>query len=200
MRYDVVVIGSGFGGSVAALRLVEKGYSVAVLEAGRRFADHEFPETSWRLRRFLWAPALGCYGIQRIDAAAPGRGEGRRGRAGALRRRRRRRQPGLRQHALRAAGRVLRRSTVARHHRLAGRAGAALRPGQADARGHDLHPRDPGRPRHAHGRRADGRRRHLPRRPRSACILGEPGRTVPDPYFGGAGPGPHRLPALWQAA
>jgi cholesterol oxidase len=67
VRYDVVVIGSGFGGSVAALRLVEKGYTVAVLEAGRRFADDEFPETSWRSRRFLWAPALGCYGIQRIN-------------------------------------------------------------------------------------------------------------------------------------
>jgi cholesterol oxidase len=67
VRYDVVVIGSGFGGSVAALRLVEKGYTVAVLEAGRRFADDEFPQTSWRTRRFLWAPALGCYGIQRIN-------------------------------------------------------------------------------------------------------------------------------------
>jgi len=66
VRYDVVVIGSGFGGSVAALRLVEKGYSVLVLEAGRRFADDELPETSWRLRRFLWAPWLGCFGIQRV--------------------------------------------------------------------------------------------------------------------------------------
>jgi cholesterol oxidase len=64
--YDVVVIGSGFGGSVAALRLVEKGYRVAVLEAGRRFADDEFAKTSWDLRRFLWAPRLGCFGIQRI--------------------------------------------------------------------------------------------------------------------------------------
>ncbi|MFI6260814.1 FAD-dependent oxidoreductase [Micromonospora sp. NPDC051006] len=66
MRYDVLVIGSGFGGSVTALRLAEKGYSVGVLEAGRRFADDEFPQTSWRARRFLWAPRLGCYGIQRI--------------------------------------------------------------------------------------------------------------------------------------
>ncbi|HEY5515671.1 MAG TPA: GMC family oxidoreductase [Pengzhenrongella sp.] len=64
-EYDVVVVGSGFGGSVAALRLAEKGYRVAVLEAGRRFADHEFA-SSWALRTFLWAPVLGCYGIQRI--------------------------------------------------------------------------------------------------------------------------------------
>ncbi|MBA3489276.1 MAG: GMC family oxidoreductase [Longispora sp.] len=66
-HFDVVVIGSGFGGSVSALRLVEKGYKVAVLEAGRRFADDEFPKTSWRLRSFLWAPGLRCFGIQRIN-------------------------------------------------------------------------------------------------------------------------------------
>jgi cholesterol oxidase len=64
--YDVVVVGSGFGGSVAALRLTEKGYRVAVVEAGRRFADDEFAKTSWDLRRYLWAPQVGCYGIQRI--------------------------------------------------------------------------------------------------------------------------------------
>ena len=74
--FDVIIIGSGFGGSVAALRLTEKGYRVAVLEAGRRFDDpHEtdparrhraLPKTSWRLRRYLWAPKLGCTGIQRI--------------------------------------------------------------------------------------------------------------------------------------
>jgi cholesterol oxidase len=67
VHYDVAIIGSGFGGSVAALRLAEKGYTVVVLEAGRRFADDEFPKTSWDSKRFLWAPALGCYGIQRID-------------------------------------------------------------------------------------------------------------------------------------
>ncbi|MEU4770431.1 GMC family oxidoreductase [Micromonospora sp. NPDC023644] len=71
MRYDVLVIGSGFGGSVTALRLAEKGYSVGVLEAGRRFADDEFPQTSWRLRRFLWAPRLGCYGLQRLTLLRP---------------------------------------------------------------------------------------------------------------------------------
>ena len=64
--YDVIVVGSGFGGSVAALRLTEKGYRVAVIEAGRRFADDEFAKTSWDLRRYVWAPQVGCYGIQRI--------------------------------------------------------------------------------------------------------------------------------------
>jgi cholesterol oxidase len=63
---DVLVIGSGFGGSVSALRLAEKGYRVLVLEAGRRFEDEDFAETSWDVRNFLWAPRLGLYGIQRI--------------------------------------------------------------------------------------------------------------------------------------
>ena len=65
--YDVIVIGSGFGGSVSALRLTEKGYKVAVLEAGKRYEDKDFAKSSWRLRKFLWMPQLGCYGIQRID-------------------------------------------------------------------------------------------------------------------------------------
>ncbi len=64
--YDVLIIGSGFGGSVSALRLTEKGYRVGVLEAGRRYADPDFAKNSWHLRDFLWAPKLGCYGIQRI--------------------------------------------------------------------------------------------------------------------------------------
>jgi cholesterol oxidase len=64
--YDVLVIGSGFGGSVSALRLTEKGYRVGVLEAGRRFTNDTLPKTSWRLRNFIWAPKLGLTGIQRI--------------------------------------------------------------------------------------------------------------------------------------
>src|SRR6266545_3002871 len=64
--YDVLVVGSGFGGSVTALRLTEKGYRVCVVEAGRRFDESTYPRTSWQLRRFLWAPKLGCTGLQRI--------------------------------------------------------------------------------------------------------------------------------------
>ncbi|GAA3165530.1 GMC family oxidoreductase N-terminal domain-containing protein [Streptomyces ramulosus] len=64
--YDVLVVGSGFGGAVSALRLSEKGYRVGVLEAGRRFSRHSLPKNSWDLRNYLWAPALGCYGIQRV--------------------------------------------------------------------------------------------------------------------------------------
>jgi cholesterol oxidase len=66
--FDVIVIGSGFGGSVAALRLTEKGYKVAVLEAGARFRDEDFADTSWDLPKYLFRPEVGCYGIQRIDA------------------------------------------------------------------------------------------------------------------------------------
>lgn len=67
MNFDVAIIGSGFGGSVAALRLVEKGYRVLVIEAGARFADHEFARNSFDLKRFLFFPKLGLTGIQRID-------------------------------------------------------------------------------------------------------------------------------------
>ncbi|WP_320773956.1 GMC family oxidoreductase [Streptomyces sp. CRN 30] len=64
--YDVIVVGSGFGGSVTALRLTEKGYRVGVLEAGRRFTRQSLPKNSWDLKNYLWAPRLGMYGIQRI--------------------------------------------------------------------------------------------------------------------------------------
>ncbi|MBE7370770.1 GMC family oxidoreductase [Dermacoccus barathri] len=64
--HDVVVIGSGFGGSVAALRLAEKNYDVLVYEAGPRREDEDFATSSWDVRNYLWAPALKCYGVQRI--------------------------------------------------------------------------------------------------------------------------------------
>ena len=116
---DVLVVGSGFGGSVAALRLTEKGYRVAVLEAGRRFEPEDFARTNWNLRRYLFMPRLGLRGIQRLtvldDLRRPlGRGSGRR-----LAR--------VRERARRAARAVLRRSAMGGHRRLARRAGAVLR-------------------------------------------------------------------------
>src|SRR4051794_38047243 len=65
--YDVLVVGSGFGGSVTALRLTEKGYRVGVLEAGKRWTDETLPKTSWDLRNYVWNPKLGLKGIQRVD-------------------------------------------------------------------------------------------------------------------------------------
>jgi cholesterol oxidase len=62
--YDFIIIGSGFGGSVSAMRLAEKGYKVAVLEKGKRYRTQDFPKTNWDLRKFLWMPRLGLYGIQ----------------------------------------------------------------------------------------------------------------------------------------
>jgi cholesterol oxidase len=74
--FDVLVVGSGFGGSVSALRLTEKGYKVGVIEAGRRFDTAPsappgarypaLPKTNWRVSRYLWAPALGLTGMQRL--------------------------------------------------------------------------------------------------------------------------------------
>ena len=64
--YDVIVIGSGFGGGVAAMRAVEKGYRTAVLEAGKRWPDEELPKTSWNVRKFMWQPEIELFGIQRM--------------------------------------------------------------------------------------------------------------------------------------
>ncbi|MDK1290792.1 MAG: GMC family oxidoreductase [Actinomycetota bacterium] len=67
LKFDVIIIGSGFGGSVSAMRLTEKGYRVAVLEAGRRWRTEDFPKTNWNTRKSLWFPKLGMHGIQRMS-------------------------------------------------------------------------------------------------------------------------------------
>lgn len=61
--YDYVIVGSGFGGSVSAMRLTEKGYSVLVLERGKRFEDRDFPKSNWNLPKYLWLPALRFHGF-----------------------------------------------------------------------------------------------------------------------------------------
>ncbi|MCB8995031.1 MAG: GMC family oxidoreductase [Bacteroidales bacterium] len=65
--FDYIIIGSGFGGSVSALRLSEKGYSVALIEQGKRFGPEDFAKTNWNLRKYLWLPSLGFYGIQKLS-------------------------------------------------------------------------------------------------------------------------------------
>lgn len=65
-EYDFVIVGSGFGGSVSAMRLAQKGYRVAVIEAGKRWHGPDFPKTNWNAFKYFWAPKLGCFGIQNI--------------------------------------------------------------------------------------------------------------------------------------
>ena len=62
-KYDVIIVGSGFGGSVSALRMAEKGYSVLVIEKGKRYKAKDFPKTNWNFRKYFWAPKLFMYGI-----------------------------------------------------------------------------------------------------------------------------------------
>jgi cholesterol oxidase len=67
MIYDYIVIGSGFGGSVASLRLVEKGYKVLLLEQGKRYNPEDFPKTNWNIPKYLWVPSLRCFGFQKLS-------------------------------------------------------------------------------------------------------------------------------------
>ncbi len=65
--YDYVIIGSGFGGSVSAMRLTEKGYSVLVIEKGKRFSDQDFAATNWQFWKYFWAPGLRAHGILQVS-------------------------------------------------------------------------------------------------------------------------------------
>ena len=67
MEYDYIVIGSGFGGSVASLRLAEKGYSVLTLEQGKRYHPKDFPKTNWNLSKYLWVPSIRFFGFQKLS-------------------------------------------------------------------------------------------------------------------------------------
>ena len=65
-KFDYIVIGSGFGGSVSAMRLAEKGYSVLVIEKGKRWKASDFPKTNWNVSQYLWLPMLKCFGFQKL--------------------------------------------------------------------------------------------------------------------------------------
>lgn len=66
-KFDYIVIGSGFGGSVSAMRLAEKGYSVLVIEKGKRWKSSDFPSSNWNIRKYLWIPILKCFGFQKLS-------------------------------------------------------------------------------------------------------------------------------------
>jgi cholesterol oxidase len=177
--YDIVVVGSGFGGSVTALRLTEKGYRVGVLEAGRRFTPDTLPKTSWDLRAFLWAPALGLRGMQRITLlkdivvlSAAGVGGGSLVYANTLY------QPTAAFFAdPRWAGITDWARELEPWYAQASRMlGVTVQP--------SMTPSDEVIRSVAQDMGVGGTFRRTP----VGVFFGEPGRTVPDPYFGGAGP------------
>ena len=177
--FDWLVIGSGFGGSVSALRLSEKGYTVGVLECGRRFRDQDLAESTWQLGRFLWAPSLGLKGILRLTPfkdifAGSGSGVG----GGSL-----------------VYANTLYRAKPEFFHneqwRETGDWERALQPHYDTAErmlGVQTVPFESTNQRlilemaHHYGTKDTFRRTPC------AVYFGEPGKTVSDPYFGGAGP------------
>ncbi len=177
--YDWVVIGSGFGGSVSALRLAEKGYSVAVLESGRRFADQDFAQRTAQVRRYNWIPHLGMRGILRLSVfkdvfvlSGSGVGGGSLVYANTLYRAR----PGFYENP-QWSGLADWERELAPHYAEAERMLGVTdydRDGVAD-----LLLREYGE--------SIGVGDSYKRTP-VGVFLGEPGRTVPDPYFGGEGP------------
>jgi cholesterol oxidase len=177
--YDWLVIGSGFGGSVSALRLAQKGYSVGLLEAGRRFADDELPKSAWDLRRYWFMPGLGLRGIFRLTifkdvAIVSGAGVG----GGSL-----------------VYANTLYRAPARFYEDPQWRGlenwQAALAPHYDEAeRMLGVVPYDEDDPADEH-LRAYAHEAGVPdtyAKTRVGVFLGEPGVTVPDPYFGGEGP------------
>ncbi|MCC6771673.1 MAG: GMC family oxidoreductase [Gemmatimonadaceae bacterium] len=177
--YDWIIVGSGFGGSVAALRLSEKGYRVAVIECGHRYADDEYARSAWDLRRFVWAPKLGLRGIMRLTTfrdifivSGSAVGGGSAVYANTLYRAR----PAFFSHPQWAGLRDW-ESTLEPHYATAEHMlGVQVVPFGSD--GQELL-RELG----AHFGVADS----FSRTP-VGVFFGTPGETVPDPYFGGEGP------------
>src|SRR6201991_3415043 len=178
MDYDWVVVGSGFGGSVAALRLREKGYSVGVLECGKRFSDADFPKSTSDLRRYFWAPRLGVRGIFRMSTfkhvaivSGSGVGGGSLGYANTLYRARRRfyEDPQW-------AGLDDGEAALAPHYDVAERMlGADDRDDPADDLLREF-------------AREIGVEDTYAKTRVGVLLDGRPGERIPDPFFGGAGP------------
>ncbi|HSD23179.1 MAG TPA: GMC family oxidoreductase [Solirubrobacterales bacterium] len=179
LDYDWIVIGSGFGGSVSALRLAEKGYRVAILECGRRYRDEDFAESTWNLRRYYWMPKLGLRGIFRMTVfkdvfivSGSGVGGGSLGYANTLYRAR---PAFFRDPQWESLGDW--ESSLMPHYETAERMlGVADYPLEGPA---DLLLRE-------YGEEVGVGDTY--KQTRVGAFFGEPGREVPDPYFGGEGP------------
>jgi cholesterol oxidase len=179
LEHDWIVVGSGFGGSVAALRLAEKGHRVTVIESGRRFADHELPRSTWDLRRYFCAPRLGLKGIFRLSifrdvaiVSGSGVGGGSLGYANTLYR-----APDRFYDDPQWAGLADWRAQLAPHFKTAERMLGVVTV-EADDPADELL--------REFGREIGADRTYA--KTRVGVFLGEPGKTVADPFFGGAGP------------
>ncbi|MGZ3405997.1 MAG: GMC oxidoreductase [Polyangia bacterium] len=178
-HHDVVIVGSGFGGSVAALRLTEKGHRVLVIEKGKRFDAADFPETNWDLRRWMWMPEMGLHGFFQMSffehvtiLHGVGVGGGSLVYANTL--------PVPKDDFFRAPSwsHLADWQRELEPHYATARRMLGANPNPYETRGDRVLAeiaRDIGRPEHHHPTDV-------------AVYFGKPGVTVPDPYFGGAGP------------
>lgn len=187
--FDWLVIGSGFGGSVSALRLAEKGYRVGVFERGQRFQDQDKPESTWQLHKFLWAPAIGLRGVMRMKIfrhvffpSQSGVGGGSTVYGGVLYRAR----P---EFFVNAQWRALGNwdGRLQPHYDTAERM-LGVKTVPFDSTNQQL-----AREMARHFGNPDG----FTRSP-TGVFFGTPGQTVKDPYFGGGRAGPDRMYAMWR--
>ena len=179
MIYDYIIIGSGFGGSVSAMRLTEKGYSVLVLEKGKRFEDQDFARSNWQFWKYLWLPAIRAHGILQISILkgvmvlhGAGVGGGSLGYANVLE------VPGEETFATPAWNRTMKWGEILRPHYETAKRMLGV------ARNTRLWTADQVLKQMA-AERGTG---HTFRTTEIGAYLGEAGVTVPDPYFGGEGP------------
>ena len=178
--YDWLVVGSGFGGSVAAHRLTEKGYRVAVLESGKRFADDDFPRSTWDLSRYFFAPRIGLHGIFRLSlfkdvtiVSGAGVGGGSLGYANTLYRARPRFYADRQWAGLEADWQAALAPHFDEAERMLG-VTTVITDDPADDLLREF------------GRHIGADRSYA--KTRVGVFLGAPGETVADPFFGGAGP------------